>query len=110
MITIDYRFEEETHELSIRGHAGYSHYGNDIVCAGVSAIGYTLLGMLENNSDHIDRLDTIENVGDMSIFCEGDEKIATAFEMAIIGLAQIANQYPNNITLNYTAIGGDSRE
>ena len=100
MITVNYSFEEETHELSIRGHAGYSDCGNDIVCAAVSAIAYTLLGMLENNSDHIDSLDTIENVGDVSIFCEGDEKIANAFEMAIIGLAQIANQYPDNITLN----------
>ena len=36
------------HHLHISGHAGYAAPGEDIVCAGISAIGYALMGYLRN--------------------------------------------------------------
>jgi uncharacterized protein YsxB (DUF464 family) len=33
--------------LKISGHAGYDEEGEDIVCAGVSALGYTLINSME---------------------------------------------------------------
>ena len=98
------------HKLEIKGHAGYSEQGNDIVCAGVSAITYTLLGFLNNHKDDIWYLRAHTESGDAAITCVGNDKIDTAFEMAIIGYAQIANQYPDNVNIHISATGGDSRE
>ncbi|MFR6508676.1 MAG: ribosomal-processing cysteine protease Prp [Dorea sp.] len=36
----------DRHILHIEGHAGYGTYGNDIVCAAVSILGYTWINEL----------------------------------------------------------------
>ena len=47
MIRINYCREEDRHRLTVDGHAGYAEHGRDIVCAGVSAISFALLGYLQ---------------------------------------------------------------
>ena len=110
MIAIEYTGVPGYHHLEIKGHAGYSEQGGDIVCAGVSAITYTLLGFLNNREDDIWHLRAHTESGNAAVTCTGDHHIDTAFEMAVIGYAQIANQYPDNVTLHISAPGGDSRE
>ena len=79
--------------LTIEGHAGYSDNGNDIVCAGASAIAYTLLGYLNNLE--IDTLNYRDCSGDFYVNCvTDDERVETAFEMAEIGFLQLENTYP----------------
>lgn len=111
MIEIVYRKADNAHSLSLRGHAGY-HAGNDIVCAGVSAIVFSLLGYIDNHGDEISGLRMHVDGGDTDISCrEAGSNTATAFEMAVIGLAQIAKAYPDNVAITISsAIGGDSRE
>lgn len=96
MIEIRYSFDG-MHDLRITGHADHSDNGNDIVCAGVSAITYTLLGFLANTdanpSTFVDR-------GDCIIMCYDTDPIHTAFEMALIGYMQIAKAYPDNVTVH----------
>lgn len=41
--------KKNIHGLTVSGHAGYSKKGEDIVCAGVSALTYTLINGLEAN-------------------------------------------------------------
>lgn len=85
---------ESEYELTIQGHAGYSENGNDIVCAGASAIAYTLLGYLNNCDDVID-LEYADRSGDFSLVCSGDSvRVQTAFEMALIGFMQLESTYP----------------
>lgn len=111
MIDIYYARSGDTHELQISGHAGYSRVGNDIVCAGVSAIAYTLLGFLENQQDDITAMcGPAASSGDLYVQCSGGPRIALGFEMAVIGLSQIANKYPDNVEIHISATGGDSRE
>ena len=107
MIQIAYYSGEGTHKLIVKGHAGYSDHGNDIVCAGVSAITFTLLGFLENHWDDIESISAQVNSGDVCVRCEGNEKVAQAFEMTMIGLKQIAMKYPKHVTIDIDpAVGG----
>lgn len=111
MIDIHYAQSGDTHELQISGHAGYSRVGNDIVCAGVSAIAYTLLGFLENQQDDITAMcGPATSDGELYVSCCGGPHIALGFEMAIIGLSQIANKYPDHVKIHISAAGGGSRE
>lgn len=104
MIKVYYsRYGENGHELQIRGHANYNA-GADIVCAGVSAIAYTLLGYLENHQEEIDEIEgPAASAGDLYVACTGGETIANGFEMAAIGLAQMAQKYPDNISIHISA-------
>lgn len=96
MIDVSFNYESD-YELTIRGHAGYSKTGNDIVCAGASAIAYTLVGYL-NNLDDINDLDYIDHTGDFSVFCSSDSiKVKAAFEMAEIGFLQLEQTYPEYV-------------
>ena len=111
MIRIDYRVGDRDHKLTIKGHAEYSDTGNDIVCAGVSAIAFTLIGFLENHRDDIESIGAQRQSGDLRIECVGGEKVALAFDMALIGLQQIAMKYAKHVQVNiYPQPADDSRE
>lgn len=109
MTKVRYKITEERHELAISGHAGYANAGEDIVCAGVSAIGYALLGFLRNERE-AKGLSTLVEGGNLLICASGGERVAAAFEMAYIGLAQISKTYPQYVDCHIFAIGDDSRE
>lgn len=109
MIQITYKaVPGKPHKLALRGHAGYAQHGNDIVCAGVSAITFTLVGFLKNHEDVSWRLQTHYESGNCEISCGSNTLTDTAFDMAIIGYAQMAKKYPDYIQLS--AIGGDTRK
>lgn len=104
MIIASYDRNGDTHILSVNGHAGYAHKGEDIVCAGVSALVYALIGWLENNAEDTQFVSIDEGNGEVIISCDGDEKTATAFYMAAIGIEQIANAYPAHVTIDIVGI------
>lgn len=111
MIRVYYTRGEGEHELTVNGHAGYAEYGKDIVCAGVSALVYALWGWLECNQDEVDDVaDVILEDGQVCITCTGNDKVNTAFQMAMIGLAQIAGAHPDYVDIEYSGPAGDSRE
>ena len=95
------------HLLVLRGHAGYAENGTDIVCAGLSAITYTLMGFLKNNEDKASMRD---EPGMSIILCPSSNRVDAAFEMAVIGYMQIAKQYPDNVTIHISGTAGGSRE
>lgn len=100
MIRIDYKREGKHHTLTVQGHAGYDANGKDIVCAGVSAISYALLGYLHNAGCVV--ADAKTESGDLGIACWGGNE---AFDMAMIGYLQIAKKYPQCVDVH---IAGDS--
>lgn len=102
MVKVRYRRNEFAHSLSIVGHAGYDALGKDIVCAGVSAIVYTLLGFLHHLPDWESRLTAAAERG-MCMVCwrgTGREE-ETAFQMAVMGLAQLAHGYPQCVKMEH---------
>ena len=110
MTTLRYHKDERIHLLTLDGHANYGEAGADIVCAGISAISYTLMGYLENlKAEKVWAMYRTDE-GSVAIECMRHPKADTAFDMAMIGYAQIANKYPDNLSINISVIDGDSRE
>ena len=105
MVNIVYRREYLPHQyigyhLKAQGHADYAKdKGDDIVCAGVSALFYTLANYLEYiGAEDIDANDE----GEFDINCKAlhyDKAVHTAFRMTVFGIALMEEQYPNNISL-----------
>lgn len=92
-------FEESAQSLRlyISGHADYDHHGSDIVCAAASALGFALLGFLEDRDDGGVDYDYLAESGRMDITAAKTPETETAFELTMIGLMQMARKYPNNV-------------
>ena len=83
--------------VEANGHAEYNP-GNDIVCAGVSALFYAFAGYLKNKEDVRDVVIDLKS-GNSKIEGWGDLK--EAFDMLVIGIEQIAQTYPKNVRCTY---------
>lgn len=101
MTRANYLTDGITHSLIVVGHAGYNNDGRDVVCAGVSAVTYALLGWLANHEKETTYLYKFVESGSVTIICEGNEAVKTAFDVAVIGLMQIAEQYPDYMNMEY---------
>lgn len=100
MTDVRFAFSPERYRMSLRGHAGYNP-GNDIVCAGVSSIVFSLLGWLANASEHITATREMRyEPGRVDVDVSGDKTLQTAFDMALIGISQIEQSYPANVHVN----------
>lgn len=103
MVSVTYWREYLPHKsigyhLKAEGHAGYAPK-DDIVCASVSALFYTLINYLEQiGADDLAGTDD----DDFLIECKAlyqDEAVHTAFRMTVFGLSLIAEQYPDNVSV-----------
>ena len=89
--------------FSVSGHSGYSEAGSDIVCAGVSAISFALIGYLQQRETEAQ---ISGGTGSLAIDCRGDERAASAFDMALCGWLQIAANYPHHVEVYIATEGG----
>ncbi len=90
-------FDRGESRLTVKGHAT----GSELVCAAVSSIVYALVGYLRNAGEHIE--DVLQNKiedADVELHYRGDASVMAAFQMAYIGLAQIANGYPEFVVVH----------
>lgn len=100
MVDVHFAFSPGRYRMTLRGHAGYNP-GNDVVCAGVSSIVFSLLGWLANASEHITTTRAMQyEPGRVDIDVSGDAVLQTAFDMALIGISQIEQSYPENVHVN----------
>lgn len=96
MIRASYSHGGKVHRLTIDGHAGYAPQGSDIVCAGVSALAYALVGYLEG----VDGSFFNSQPGHLVIECKNGKHVHTAFEVTVTGIRQLADAYPDNVTFD----------
>lgn len=95
--------EDNIQRFIVKGHAGFSEYGSDIVCAGVSAIAYTAVGAMKNM---VGKCNYVEKNGYMECTVpEGisDEKKKIAniiLEAAVIGFKQIEFSYREYVSVS----------
>lgn len=101
MIEVEYTKGKTAHELSIAGHADYDSQGKDIVCAGVSAIAYSLMGYLDKHGGEFEA-----DSGEFYCTAERLADTDVAFEVALIGLELIAESYPHHVEVYKTAAPG----
>lgn len=94
MIEITYRSGDGTRRLEVNGHAGYNP-GKDIVCAGVSAIEFAVLGWCENHPECV--RDAAYAKGHAVAELADDPEAGSVMEAAVIGLLQIAAAYPDYV-------------
>lgn len=100
MVNATYRVEENTHTLTVFGHANYAEYGKDIVCAGISSIVQALIGWIEENYYKAECISVDPKEGEIIISCEGGEDVAALFQMTAIGLTQIADSYSDYVQID----------
>ena len=85
--------------VKIHGHANYDQYGKDIVCAGISALGQTLLLSLEELTE--DDYSALCSDGELCIkfrtLSDGAKILKGSF---LIGCKAIAECYPDNVRLS----------
>lgn len=86
--------------LSVDGHAEVAEYGQDIVCAAVSALAQSvLLGLAKHLHCNVDY--SVEP-GYLSVALkdEANELTEAMFQVAILGFEEIIKQYPQNVNLS----------
>ena len=85
--------------LALDGHAT----GSPEVCAAISGIVYALAGYLTNaGRDGFAEVYRMElESGKVRIHCHGDDRVTAACEMAVIGLRQLEQEYPDCIRMEY---------
>ena len=96
MIKILIGRNDERFTLRCHGHACYAPAGQDIVCASVTVLCYTLIENLPP-----DKWSGRMDEGDIYISCEcgPQSKERRAFEVIVKGLKMVASGYPANVML-----------
>jgi len=101
--------------LTMIGHAGAGAKGRDIVCAALSALGYTLGKTLENNPDYGASFEADWNEASLTLRCEPKDEAARErgrliFSAFAVGFRLIAEAYPEYVSLEefsvLTVLGG----
>ena len=105
---INITFRPETLELEIKGHANHGKKGEDIVCAAISTLFYTL-GEVLNQSAEMLECEPIfkDEEGKGTLSCKPKEEyrgnIALTYRAILIGFELVASNYPKNVTFK---VGG----
>ncbi len=89
----------------VTGHAGTAPQGEDIICAGVSALTQSALLGLERWADRQMNLTVESGKLIMDLTSEPDSLTQAILETMVLGLTAIADNYPKNVSLVST--GGD---
>ena len=90
-------YSKKIGHLLVSGHSEYASKGNDIVCAGISAILYAGINTLSKDSFQITIDDGFAEVKakDKKI----SEKDAIVFDVMLNGFKSIQEQHSKNITI-----------
>ena len=94
-------YEPNKLHLRIEGHAGSAPKGEDLVCAGISALGFTLL-QAAGREDFNTEIETNPDDGIMDVKCMPDgvldrNNCAVMMEAIAGGLELMAGQFPDYV-------------
>lgn len=82
--------------VKIRGHAGYAPRGQDIVCAGVTAITQTLVESIESLTGNEIKYDMSPGRVDIEIK-DPDEDAQLLMDSFFVGAEMIADEFPEYV-------------
>ncbi len=88
------------------GHAGYAEEGEDIVCAGVSALVINTVNSLACLTKTKFDTDTEEETGKLSVLFKGetDSEADLLMRSLVLGLQGIQDSYKDYIHLNFKEV------
>lgn len=101
---VEILYHRDRHRVSITGHAGGGEVGNDIPCASVSTLAYTLATFVKNmEAAGQVRYPTVKLCeGDALISCECARRyeggITLVFDSICAGFEMLSGEYPENVT------------
>ena len=106
---IKIKFTPETLKLEVTGHANHGKKGEDIVCAAISTLFYTLGEVLNCSRDMLEEEPIFkDSKGKGILSCKPKEEynanIVLSYRAILIGMELVANNYPKNVTFN--VVGG----
>ena len=85
-------------EIKISGHANYAAYGQDIICAGVTALARTLIKSIKDLTE--DKMEYEISPGWVDIkYGNLSEKAKTLVDSFFIGICMIANEFPDYVRI-----------
>lgn len=91
--------DEKVIGLSVKGHAEAGAYGQDIVCAAVSALAQSvILGLARHLHRDID-YDVKPGYLSVALKAAPDELTEAVFAVAILGFTEIEKSNPKNVRL-----------
>ena len=82
--------------VKIRGHANYAPHGQDIVCAGVTALTQTLVESLETLTSNEIKYDMSPGRVDIEIM-NPDEDAQLLTDSFLVGIEMIVDEFPEHI-------------
>lgn len=85
--------------VSIKGHAGYAPHGQDIVCAGVSALTQSLVLSLERLTSDPIKYDVRPGMVDIN-YGNPSKHAQVLIDSFFIGVKEIAKEYPDYVQIN----------
>ncbi len=106
MTVVYYREYYDKLYVTIEGHSGYAEDGNDIVCAGISTLAYTLLNSMldEEASGNVKLIRNIVRDGflhlEIEYFDFSKARVQGIFDACITGLLMLQESYPKHVTFN----------
>lgn len=104
MIEIEAYTAWDTYHVRANGHANYAPEGQDVVCAGVSAI-LDSLAVYVHNTFHANGVEDSRESGRYSLSWTGDDASGQVYKAAMLGLMCIANQFPEHVRVS-CSLGG----
>lgn len=102
---ININFIPESLTIEIKGHANHGKKGEDIVCAAISTLFYTLGEALNQSAEMLECAPMFKDEdGEGTLCCKPKKEyrgnIALTYRAILIGLELVANNYPKNVTFN----------
>lgn len=82
--------------IKIRGHAGYAPRGQDVVCAGVTALTQTLVESIEGLTGNEIKYDMSPGRVDIEIM-NPDEDAQLLTDSFLVGIEMIVDEFPEHI-------------
>ena len=117
MISVSFSTADEAVRVKAFGHANTAPFGQDIVCAGVSALLYGFVAYLEGLSPiataeasslggEAPHLEVSEGDGELRVVTRGlGGRDVAGLDVSLAGLSLIAACYPAFVTLDVPTIG-----
>ncbi len=96
MIEINVNFKKNRIQgFELSGHAGYSEYGNDVVCAAVSVLVINTINSIENLTDDLYDCSTDEQIGYISFKLteDGSNDVQLLLKSMLLGLESMRDEY-----------------
>ena len=85
---------DDYRSIESKGHAGFSSFGKDIVCAAVSVLVINTINSIDHFTDTHIELDSEDSGYIKAVFTDGfDEKAQVLMDSMVLGLTQIQKQY-----------------